>query len=321
MDWWWLACQNDSGKTEWIPGAESGHSPPNDATHRFAPMLATLKDILESRFAPEHASWVRMVIESPDDEKVVSEFANWLANRNESQAEWLRLKVRMKQLPFGSSERDQAYAQMRELRAQIDPVWAFLVDRRMAIPRDLCARGRQAAEIYLAIYVRDPCTLTDWRLLYSPKEWRLKKKPCPRTSLLVAHMEYEWLKRTEQTDLTEALSEHGFIEEGAGTLATAITDRLVIADNTSIDNGNGPRSWKSITAVEAYRKVGVTATYVVLQTREDMGLITPIFSTWPRFDEAVAAMTKQLSGFDASRLDSLEIGSEPAIIWKRLPST
>ncbi|MDB5306994.1 MAG: hypothetical protein JWO38_1196 [Gemmataceae bacterium] len=80
-------------------------------------------------FAAEDKAFLRSIIDRPEDITTWLVYADWLADRDDPRAEYLRLQAELGREPANSPELERLEARVRELCATLDPVWIAIVDR------------------------------------------------------------------------------------------------------------------------------------------------------------------------------------------------
>src|SRR6516165_8917057 len=77
----------------------------------------------------DDAAFVRAIQAAPDDESVRLVYADWLEERGDARAEFLRVEVTALTLPATDVRRSIAFARLSDLRRDIDSSWLAVVSR------------------------------------------------------------------------------------------------------------------------------------------------------------------------------------------------
>ena len=88
-------------------------------------------------FPPEEMAFLRELLDMPEDRNSWLVYADWLDDRGDPRAEFLRLTVAHSLMAEGDPERAEAEARLKQLRAELDPNWMMMFD---AAPVTYCYR-------------------------------------------------------------------------------------------------------------------------------------------------------------------------------------
>jgi uncharacterized protein (TIGR02996 family) len=128
----------------------------------------------------EEEAFLRAISAAPDDSTVRLVYADWLEERGDPKAEFVRLQVRLREMPADDLGRPQLQSREQGLRAdcpaywlaKLDPpVWCAvgnIVDGRPAVPDEAPRRGtrlfRPNAKVFLA-------TRSHWYAVLNPDHY------------------------------------------------------------------------------------------------------------------------------------------------------
>jgi uncharacterized protein (TIGR02996 family) len=76
-----------------------------------------------------HDAFVRHIRETPDDDGLRLIYADWLEERNDPRAAFLRVEAELAALPKDDERRTALQARLREMAPTIDPDWLAALDR------------------------------------------------------------------------------------------------------------------------------------------------------------------------------------------------
>jgi uncharacterized protein (TIGR02996 family) len=77
----------------------------------------------------DEEAFLRAIAENPDDESCRLVFADWLEERGDSRAEFLRLDCALRRMSGREADYDDVQAHWWALRADLDPVWLAVLGR------------------------------------------------------------------------------------------------------------------------------------------------------------------------------------------------
>ncbi len=77
---------------------------------------------------PEDRAFIRSILDYPEDFTVWLAYADWLDERGDPRAEFLRLMVDHRRAPAGSAEAARIGERLLELRATLDAGWILVFD-------------------------------------------------------------------------------------------------------------------------------------------------------------------------------------------------
>jgi uncharacterized protein (TIGR02996 family) len=84
---------------------------------------------MSAPFTDEDRAFLRGILTNPADLTGWLAYADWLDERADPRAEFVRLEVRRGQLTPGEPERTEVEYQLRTLRKRLDPDWVAIFDR------------------------------------------------------------------------------------------------------------------------------------------------------------------------------------------------
>jgi uncharacterized protein (TIGR02996 family) len=110
----------------------------------------------------EEAGFIRAVVANPGDYTLRLAYADWLEERSDPRAEYLRLLCAAAQSGDAAGNGDATLARLRELRDTLDPRWVALMHRGIVRRPGAQERGRRRrrsdrqvrAEADLALFLR-----------------------------------------------------------------------------------------------------------------------------------------------------------------------
>lgn len=76
----------------------------------------------------EDEAFIRAIVDRPGDDTARLVYADWLDDRGDPRAEFLRLTVQRDGLADGDPARIQAESRLAQLRAELDPQWLMVFD-------------------------------------------------------------------------------------------------------------------------------------------------------------------------------------------------
>jgi len=77
----------------------------------------------------DDASFLQAVQSSPGDTALLLVYADWLEERGDTRAEFLRVRVALGELSPNEARFQPLWSQLRRLRSEIDPAWLAVLDR------------------------------------------------------------------------------------------------------------------------------------------------------------------------------------------------
>lgn len=80
-------------------------------------------------FSDEDKAFIHTITENPAELTGWLAYADWLDERDDPRAEFIRLEVRRGELPADAPERPENEQQLRDLRKTLDPDWVAVFDR------------------------------------------------------------------------------------------------------------------------------------------------------------------------------------------------
>jgi len=83
---------------------------------------------MSAPLSPEDRAFIRSILDYPEDFTVWLAYADWLDERGDPRAEFLRLMVDHRRAPAGSAEAAQTGERLLELRQTLDPRWLMVFD-------------------------------------------------------------------------------------------------------------------------------------------------------------------------------------------------
>jgi uncharacterized protein (TIGR02996 family) len=79
-------------------------------------------------FPPEEMVFLRALLDMPEDRNTWLVYADWLDDRSDPRAEFLRLMVAHSLMAARDPARKQTEARLKQLRAELDPNWMMMFD-------------------------------------------------------------------------------------------------------------------------------------------------------------------------------------------------
>jgi uncharacterized protein (TIGR02996 family) len=73
--------------------------------------------------------FLRQIADNPNDDTTRLVYADWLEERGDARAEFLRLEVALAQLEFGTPQHEQLFRRLYEVCKTIDLAWALPLER------------------------------------------------------------------------------------------------------------------------------------------------------------------------------------------------
>lgn len=111
----------------------------------------------EPPFPPEEMSFLRTILDVPEDRNILLVYADWLDDRCDSRAEFVRLLADRSGLPVGDPAYAEIESRLAQLRAELDPKWVMVFDpARVANCRE-CPWQAMAATDLLDIRICREC--------------------------------------------------------------------------------------------------------------------------------------------------------------------
>ncbi|MBN9120939.1 MAG: TIGR02996 domain-containing protein [Planctomycetes bacterium] len=89
-------------------------------------------------FTDDDRAFLRAILDVPEDRNTWLIYADWLDDRGDPRAEFLRLAVARSLMAADDPARLEAEARLTQLRAELDPQWVMMFD---PAPVGNCARG------------------------------------------------------------------------------------------------------------------------------------------------------------------------------------
>jgi uncharacterized protein (TIGR02996 family) len=97
-------------------------------------VAAILRHVALKEIQVEEESLLRGIEANPEDEAVRQVYADWLEERSDPRAEFLRLEALLRSAPHSDPRRQQLGRRWRELRASLDRSWVVRVGGHAAVP-------------------------------------------------------------------------------------------------------------------------------------------------------------------------------------------
>jgi uncharacterized protein (TIGR02996 family) len=95
----------------------------------------------------EEAAFLSAIANAPDDDTVRLVYADWLQDRNDPRADYLRLEVKRHRMTPRQRRTEDPFYQLERLRPHATPDWLSRIDRTMRLsmfwPQDVCRHAEQ----------------------------------------------------------------------------------------------------------------------------------------------------------------------------------
>lgn len=157
--------------------AESGAAP--DQAAKPGPAGELSRPAMELLHVDQGDEFLRAIVARPDDTALRAVYADWLEERGDIRAEFLRCADELMRLPYEDSRRAPLRANLEQLRPNIDPAWRAYVELRL--PADLVEFFAAGKQLEYDAEDSDASTLT----LVPLSELRLERFPVETGALPV----------------------------------------------------------------------------------------------------------------------------------------